>query len=128
PDTPATSGHTLAQTVDDRSLPSCDALLGPQDLRLLLLELRRHEPLRAGHRLPALVCRGHACEVRPRHFEVVPEDLVEADLQGRDAGPLAFARLQRGDVLFPVVARSPQLVELGVVLRTHRVTVAELRR
>jgi len=72
---------TRAQAVEQLRFSDPDALLGPQDLRLVLLQLRRHEPLRPRHRLATLVFRRHPREMRSRHFDVVAEDLVEADLE-----------------------------------------------
>ena len=64
--------------------------------------------------------------MRSRHFDVVAEDLVEADLERADPGALAFPPLQRGDVLLAAVAGQLQVVELLVVPGPHRVAVREL--
>ena len=58
-------------------------------------------------------------------LQVVPEDLVEAHLERRDAGAVALALLQGGDVLLAAVAEVAQLVELGVVAGADHVAVGE---
>src|SRR5207302_2379785 len=55
------------------------------------------------------------------------EDLVEADLEGRDGGALPLARLERGDVLLPPVARVLELVQLAIVAGADGVAVRRLR-
>src|SRR5206468_9461401 len=63
-----------------------------------------------------------------RDLDVVPEHLVEADLERGDPGALALARLQPGDVRLAAVARVAQLVERAIVAGPDRVAVPELRR
>ena len=46
-------------------------------------------------------------------FDVKAEDVVEADLERVDAGALALALLDLGDVVLAVAADVAQLVELG---------------
>src|SRR5207249_5220278 len=55
------------------------------------------------------------------------EDLVEADPEGRDRGALPLARLERGDVLLPPVARVLELVQLAIVARPDGVRSEERR-
>src|SRR5690606_15867409 len=50
---------------------------------------------------------------RAAHLNVVAEDLVEADLERLDPGPLALGLLQPGDPLPRLTGRSAQAVELG---------------
>ena len=78
-------------------------LLGAQHLGLVVLELGRHVALGGGEGLPPLVVGGDPGGVRVGDLEVVAEDLVEADLERRDPGPLPLPLLQRGDVLPPAV-------------------------
>src|SRR5207247_9133004 len=77
-------------------------------------------------RLTPLVVRRHTVFVRVRDFDVVAENLVEADFERRDAGALPLARLERGDVLLAAVARVLELVELAVVARADGVAVGAL--
>src|SRR5690606_25972454 len=80
-----------------------------------------------GQRLLALVVGRDAVQIGARHFQVVTEDLVVADLERRDAGALALARLERRDELLAAVPRVPQLVQLGAVARADRAAVGERR-
>jgi len=54
-------------------------------------------------------------EIGPRDFDVVAEDLVEADFEGVDAGALALALFHGGDDLLAVFADIAEFVEFGVV-------------
>ena len=64
-------------------------------------------------RLLAAVVGRHRREVRARDLDVVAEHAVELDLQRRDAGALALARLDGGDAAAPAGRDVAQLVELG---------------
>src|SRR5256886_11034439 len=59
---------------------------------------------------------------------LIAEDLVEPDLERGDAGALALARLEPGDVLLPAVASVLELVELVIVPGSDRVAVGRLGR
>src|SRR5204862_7215879 len=108
---------------DQLRFARCDPSRGPEHLRFGWLELRGHEPLGAGERLTPFVVGRHAILVRVRDLDVVAEDLVEPDLEGRDRGALPLARLERGDVLLPAVARVFELVQLAIVARADGVAV-----
>src|SRR5690606_3935003 len=88
-------------------------LLGIQDPALVLLELRGYVAFGVHQRLLALVVGGHRADVRAAHLNVVAEDLVEADLERLDPGPLPLGLLQPGDPLPRLTGRSAQAVELG---------------
>src|SRR5438552_2983232 len=92
-----TRAAAAPQLVQHLGVARRDALLGAEDLGLVLLQVGRHIALRARERLPPLVVRRNAVAVGVRDFDVVAEDLVEADLERPDAGALALARLQRRD-------------------------------
>ena len=49
------------------------------------------------------------------NFDVVAEDLVEADFQGVDAGAFALALFHGGDDLLAVLAEVAKFVEFGVI-------------
>src|SRR5439155_381353 len=91
-----TNAPICASTTHSPARP--DALLGAEYPGLVLLELRRHEPLRPGQGLAALVVDRHVLQMRACHFDVVAEDFVEADLERADPGALPLARLQPRDV------------------------------
>ena len=91
--------------------------LGGEDLPLVLLELRRDVALGAGQGLPPFIIRRYPGCVGVGHLQVIPEDLVVAHLERRDAGAFPLPLLQRGDVLLPAVAEVAALVEFRVVAR-----------
>ncbi len=65
-------------------------------------------------------------QVGLRNLDVVAEDVVEADLERRDAGALPFARFDLRDVLAAVLAEVAQFVEFGVVARADGGAVADV--
>jgi hypothetical protein len=77
--------HFAPELAEQPRLQRQDPVLGVQGLRLPLLQLGRDVPFGVGQRLLPLVVGGHPVEVRPRDLEVVAEDLVESDLERRDA-------------------------------------------
>jgi hypothetical protein len=89
-------------------------VLGAEDLVLAFLELGGDEALAVDDGLLADVVVGDLGEVGFGDFDEVAEDLVEADLEGLDAGALDFAGLELGDPLLAVVGGGAQFVELGV--------------
>ena len=76
------------------------SLLGREDLLLVLLQLRRDVALGVLDRLLADVVGGDlalALRLGVRDLDVVAEDLVEADLEARDAGAADLLGLELGD-------------------------------
>src|SRR4030065_480913 len=72
---------TKARRPGSRLLPPVARLLGPQHLRVEVLELRRDEALRVHQGLlPDIVAR-HPLEMGARHLEVVSEDAIVPDLE-----------------------------------------------
>ncbi len=63
----------------------------------------------------ALVIGGSEMEIGLGNFDVVAENLIEADFEGIDAGALAFALFHGGDDLFAVFADIAKLIEFGVI-------------
>ena len=113
---PGDLGRRLQQLGVDGALQPDDLLLGVAGPQLVLLELRRHEPLDGRHRLLAdvlqplqvladrrragrlaLVVVGRLGQRRPAQLQVVAEDPVVADLQAAQAGPLALRLFEVGD-------------------------------
>ncbi len=95
-------------------LEVADPFLGVEDLLFILLELGREEPLGADERLLAHVIGRDLGQVGLGHLDVIAEDLVVADLERADAGPLALPLLQLGDEGLAGAADRAQVVELGV--------------
>ncbi len=125
---PETGGHRVAQLVDDLPFPREGPFLRSQDPCLVLLELRGHVAFGVGQRLPPLIVLGHGPPVALRHLDVVPEDLVVPDLEGRNAGSLPFGGLDTCDVALSAVAEIASLVQLGVRPHANSVTIAQRRR
>ena len=103
-----------AQLGEEAALDGDDLLFGVQDLGLVLLQLRSGEALGADQGLLALVVGGSVLQVGLADLDVKAEDVVELDLERVDAGALAFALLDLGDVVLAVAADVAKLVEFGV--------------
>ena len=58
-------------------------------------------------------------------LDVVAEDLVEADLQGRDAGAARLTGLELGDPALPLAADAAQVVQLDAVARLDQVALGQ---
>ena len=91
-----------------------DLVFGVEDLALVVLQLGRGEALGVDQSLLALVVGGGQVLVGLGDFDVVAEDVVEADLQRLDAGAGALAGLDLGDDLAAIAAKVAQFVEIGV--------------
>ena len=103
-----------------------DLLFGGEDFALVLLQLGRGEALGVDQRLLALVVGGGQMQVGLGDFDVVAEDVVEADLERLDAGAGALAGFDLGDELAAVLAEVAQFVELGVVAGADGAAVGEV--
>ncbi len=87
------SGAQGAKRLEDFALNRQHFLFGLQNLDFQLLQLRRGEAFGVDQRLFALIIGGRKVQVGFRNFEVVAEDIVEADFQRPDAGAAALALL-----------------------------------
>ena len=90
-----------------------DLLFGVEHFALVILQLGGGEALGVDQGLLAFVVGGREVQIGAGDFDVVAEDVVEADLQRGDAGALALAGFDLGDVLVAVLAEVAELVELG---------------
>src|SRR6202030_2093712 len=90
-----------------------NALVGGEDFAFVFFQLRGSEALRVDQRLLALVIVGREVQVGLGNFDVVAENVIEANLQRSDVGALALALFHGGDDLLAVLAEIAQLVELG---------------
>ena len=88
------------------------------------LSSRRDVALGVLERLLADVVGRHLVAVGVRDFEVVAEHRVEADLDVRDAGPLAFGGLVLGHPLLAAGRQLAQLVEIGAIAGADEAAVA----
>ena len=120
--------HRVAQLEEQLVLQLLRLLVGRQDLLLVLLQLRRDVALGVLDRLLADVVGGDLLAVGVGDLDVVAEDLVEADLQARDAGPLGLLGLVAGDPLLAAVGQLAQRVELGAEAVADEAAVAARQR
>ena len=81
--------HRLAQLQEQLVFQLLRLLVGRQHLLFIFLQLGRDVALGILHRLLADVVVGNPLAMGVGDLEVVAEDLVEADLERGDAGPLA---------------------------------------
>ena len=103
-----------------------DFVLGVQNFALVVFQLRRGEALGVDQSLLALIVGGGQVLVGLGDFDVVTEDVVEADLQRLDAGAGAFASLDLRDDLAAIAAEIAQLVEIGVEARADGAAVRQV--
>ncbi len=101
----------MAHALEQPALHCQDLLLGVEDQCFVFLEFRRDVTLGIDHCLFTDVVVRDFGGVRVRHFDVIAEDLVVADLQRRDTGALAFLRFKVGDPLACMLAGFDDLVE-----------------
>ena len=90
--------YLAADLAEQRAFELLHPLTGVEHLALVLLQLRRDEPLGVHQRLPPHVVLGHLVQLRVGHLQVVPEHPVVTHLQRGDAGALPLGALQRRDV------------------------------
>ncbi len=75
-------------------------LLGVENFRFILFQLRRCEALGVDQSLLALVIGRGMVQIRFGDFNVVPEDRIELDLQRPNARALALPQLNLRKILF----------------------------
>ncbi len=103
-----------------------DLVFGVEDLALVVLQLGRGEALGVDQSLLALVVGGGQVLVGLGDFDVVAEDVVEADLQRLDAGAGALAGLDLGDDLAAIAAKVAQFIEIGVAAGADRPAIGQV--
>src|SRR6266478_8237042 len=107
-------GNAGAQVDEKLALDFEDAFVGGKDFAFVFFQLRRSEALGIDQSLLALVIVGREMQVGLGNFNVVAENMVEADFKRSDVGALTLALFHGGDDLFAVLAKIAQLVEFGV--------------
>ena len=117
----ATASRSSRNSAYSSSLAFSSAV---EHLLLVLLQLRRDVALGVLDRLLADVVGGDLLAVGVGDLDVVAEDLVEADLQVGDAGPLGLLGLVAGDPLLAAVGQLAQRVELGAEAVADEAAVA----
>jgi hypothetical protein len=108
-------GDAGADVNEELALDLEDAFVGGENFALVVFEFGRGEALGVHEGLLAFVICGSVGEIGFGNFDVVAEDLIEADFEGVDAGALAFALFHGGDDLLAVLAQIAEFVEFGMV-------------
>ena len=97
-----------------RLLPRDDRPVGVEHQALLFLQLGRDVTLAVDQGLLAHVFGRHRLAIGMTDFEVVAEDLIEADLERANRGALTLPLLQVGDPLARGVGTVVQTIELRI--------------
>src|SRR5205823_13727271 len=100
-------------------------LFRADDFLFELFQIGRDEALRVDERLFADVVGRNFSEVRFRHFDVIAEDGVVANLERGDAGALALARFDLHQNRLRIAGDGAQLVELAIDATPNRAAVAD---
>ena len=116
------------QRVENLLLPVQEPFVRPERLLFVVLQRRRDVALAGRDGLLAVVVVRDGVQIGRRHLDVVAEDPVEADLQGRDPGPLPLRRLHGCNRVPGIPADGAQLVQLVVEAVPDRPAVARERR
>src|SRR5271157_4491537 len=130
-DQPGSIGRDpVAQRREQLVLQGACPLVGAPDLVLKLLELGREIPLGVLDRLLANVVRGnlHALRLGVGDLDVIAKDLVEANLETRNAGAADLLGLVPGNPALAILRDRPQTVELGVVTRSDQASLLDDQR
>ena len=121
-------GGALADVGEEFLFEGEDLVFGVEHFALVVLQLGRGEALGVDQGLLALVVGGREVLIGAGDFDVVAEDVVEADLERGDAGALALAGFDLGDVLLAVLAEVAEFVELGVIAGADGAAIGEVER
>ena len=103
-------------------------VLGVQHLALVILQLGRGEAFGVDQGLLALIVGGRQMLIGAGDLDVVAEDVIEAHFERGDAGALALAGLDLGDVPLAVLAQVAEFVELGMVSGADGAAIHQVER
>src|ERR1019366_5941931 len=107
------AGGAFADVGEEFLFEGEDLFLGIEHLALGILQLGGRKTFGVGQGLLAFVIGGGEILIGAGDFDVVAGGVVGAYLERGDAGALALAGLDLGDVLLAVLAEVAELVELG---------------
>src|SRR5262249_24926747 len=107
-------GDLFAELGKELGLEFQNPLFRAEHLRLILLEFGGRISLRIDQRLLAFVIGRNSIFIGVADLDEISEYVVEFDLERRDAGAPALARLYRGDVALAASGQVSQLIELSV--------------
>ena len=120
--------HAPANVLEEGLLQRHGTFVGSQNLVLILLQLRRDEPLGVDQGLFANVGLWHVLQLPLGHFDIVAEDLVVTDLQVSDTAAFLFGGLVFGQPFSPLFGRHAQVIQLLVVTAPYHATVLQADR
>ena len=118
----------LADLAEELILEAHGVFLRAEYLALQILQFLGDEPLAVGERLLARVAIRHLIVKRARDFDVIAKHAVVTDLQVFDAGGLALAKFQFGEVILAVFGDIAQLIQLLVVAVADHAALAHGER
>src|SRR5712692_8603381 len=126
---PIACAVALRTGADSATLPPSSRRISTslaEDDRFFFFELRRQVTLGASQRLLSDIVGRDGDRVGVADLDVVPEHLVESDLQRSDAGPQALGGFEGGDPLARALRRVGDPVELGVITAPDGAAVARV--
>ena len=114
---------------------SLNSVVSNSTMRSSALRIRLSYSFRSGvmkrsafdERLLADVLRRHLRQVRRRHFDVIAEHFVVADLERFDAGALALFPFEVRDPVLRVLRRARNPVEFGRITGRDHAAVVKIR-
>ena len=121
-------GNGDAQLGKQAALNLDDLFLRVQDFDLVFLQFGCGEAFGVDQRLLALVIGRSMMQVGLANLNVVAKDGVELYFEGVDAGPLALALFDLGDVLLAVVAETAQVIKFRVHARLNHSAIGKRER
>ena len=120
--------HGKNQIIVDFLLQSQNFLFGTHNLLLILLQLLGYVAFGVDKRLFANPVLRYLVAVGVAYLNVVPENVVEAHFQRRDAGFKALALLQFQKIVASFICNVAQLVKLGIHTAFYGVAFGHLHR
>ncbi len=122
----ACDGCNGTQLFEHLALDFEDLFFGFEDLDFQFLQFGRGEALGVHQSLFALVIGRRQMHIRLGDFQIIAEDVVEADLERADAGAGPLALLDLGEVGFAVARNIAQLIEAGVETVANGTAVVQI--
>ena len=107
--------HVLNQFIKQSRFQLQDALVGSQNLLLILLQFLRDVSLRLSQCLLANPVLWHLVLKRIAHLQIVPEDIVVPHFERGDARLLYLTLLYLHEIALAVVRYAAQVVQFGIV-------------
>ncbi len=103
-------------------------LFRPEDLLLILLQLRDGKALSIDQGLLSLVVGGNHGEVCLGDLDIIAKHFIEFDFKRSDAGLLYFLSLQAGNPLLCIAGDGAQIIQLRIESRSDEPSVLHPER